>query len=88
LVEQRYVSTSEGKKHPHITEKDLENHISPEPKEGFSKEMKEKILQIRGVKVPGQEAPEVVKRLLAEDNQVQRALDILTSWQIFSKMSR
>jgi hypothetical protein len=26
-----------------------------------------------------------VKELLAKDNQVQRALEILTSWQIFSK---
>lgn len=87
LVERRHVSGSEGKKHPHIKEKDLKNHISPEPKEGLSKEMKEKILEIRGVKVPGEEASGVVKRLVEEDNQVRRALDILTSWQIFSKMS-
>ena len=87
LVEQRHVSGSEGKKHPHIKEKDLKNHISAEPKEGLSKEMKEKILEIRGVKVPGEEASGVVKRLVEEDNQVRRALDILTSWQIFSNMS-
>jgi len=88
LVEQRYVSTSEMQEGPHITEKDLENHISPEPKERFSKEMKDKILQIRGVKVPGREPSEEVKQLLTGDNQVQTALDILTSWEIFSKMSR
>ena len=87
LVEQTHVSGSEGKKHPHIKEKDLKNHISAEPKEGLSKEMKEKILEIRGVKVPGEEASGVVKRLVEEDNQVRRALDILTSWQIFSNMS-
>ena len=87
LVDQRYVTGREGKKHPHMKEKDLKNHISAEPKEGFSKEMKEKILEIRGVKVPGEEASDAAKRLVAEDNQVRRALDILTSWQIFSKMS-
>ncbi|MCK4727363.1 MAG: S41 family peptidase [Desulfobacterales bacterium] len=87
LVDQRYVSRDEGKKHPHMKEKDLKNHISTEPEEGLSKEMKEKILEIRGVKVPGEDASDVVKRLLAEDNQVRRALDILTSWEIFSKMS-
>jgi len=87
LVDQRYVSRNEGKKQPHMKERDLKNHISTEPEEGLSKEMKEKILEIRGVKVPGEDASGVVKRLLAEDNQVQRALDILTSWQIFSKMS-
>jgi carboxyl-terminal processing protease len=87
LVEQTHVSGSEGKKHPHIKEKDLKNHISPEPKEGLSKEMKDKILEIRGVKVPGEEASGVVKRLVEEDNQVRRALDILRSWQIFSNMS-
>jgi carboxyl-terminal processing protease len=86
VVEQRHVG-GEGEKPSHIKEKDLENHILPEPKEGLSREMKEQILEIRGVKVPGQEASDVVKRLLAEDNQIQRALDILTSWQIFSKMS-
>ena len=70
-----------------MTEKDLENHISAEPKEDLSEEMKEKILDIRGVKVPGEDASDVAKRLVAQDYQVQRALDILTSWQIFSKMS-
>ena len=87
LVKQRHVSKSEGEKHPHMKEKDLKNHISAEPEERLSQEMKETILEIRGVKVPGEEASDVVKRLLAEDNQVRRALDILTSLQIFSKMS-
>jgi carboxyl-terminal processing protease len=87
LVEERYVSGSEGKKHPHMKEKDLKNHILPEPKEGLSDEMKDKILEIRGVKVPGEKASDEVGRLVTEDNQVRRALDILTSWQIFSKMS-
>ena len=87
VVENREVAVAEEKKLPHMTEKDLKNHISAQPKEDLSKEMKQKILDRRGVKVPGEEAPGVVKRLITEDNQVQRALDILTSWQIFSKMS-
>jgi len=87
LVEERYVSGSEGKKLPHMKEKDLKNHILPEPKEGLSDEMKDKILEIRGVKVPGEKASDEVGRLVTEDNQVRRALDILTSWQIFSKTS-
>jgi len=87
LVDQRYVSKNHGKKHPHMKEKDLKNHISTEPEDDLSKEMKEKILEIRGVKVPGEDASDMIKRLLAEDNQVRRALDILTSWEIFSKMS-
>jgi len=87
VVEQRKILAGKEKKRPHMTEKDLENHISAEPKEDLSEEMKEKILDIRGVKVPGEDASDVVKRLVAQDYQVQRALDILTSWQIFSKMS-
>jgi carboxyl-terminal processing protease len=87
LVDQRYVTASEEKKPHYMKEKDLKDHISAERKEGLSEEMKEKILEIRGVKVPGEEASDAVKRLVAEDNQVRRALDILTSWQIFSKMS-
>ena len=86
-VDQRYITETEGKKHHHMKEKDLKSHISAEPKEGLSKKMKEKILELRGVKVPGEEASDAAKRLVAEDNQVRRALDILTSWQIFSKMS-
>ncbi len=86
VVKHRDVSTSEEKKDPHIKEKDLKNHIAAEPKEGLSKKMREKILHIQGVKVPGEEPSDVIKRLVAEDNQIQRALDILTSWQIFTKM--
>ena len=87
LVEQRYVTSAEEERHPHIKESDLKNHISAEPKEGFPKEMKEKILEIRGVKVPGEKDSDAAKRLLAEDNQIQSAVDILTSWKVFSQMS-
>jgi len=84
MVEKRDMSKEE-KKHPHMKEKDLKNHISAKPKEGMSKKMKKKILQTRGVKVPGEEVSDPVKRLVAEDNQIRSALDILASWQIFSK---
>lgn len=87
VVEQRYVSKREVKKHPHVKEKDLKDHISAEPKEGLSEEMRQKIQEVRGVKVPGEEPSDVAKRLITEDNQVRRALDILTSWQIFSRIS-
>ncbi len=88
LVKQRYITSDEEKKHPHIKEKDLKNHISAEPEEGFSKEMQEKILEIRGVKVPDEKDSDAATRLLAEDNQIQSAVDILTSWKIFSQRSR
>ena len=88
LVEKEHVSTDEEEMQPHMKEKDLRNHISPEPEADMSEEVKEKILEMRGVKMPGENASDHVTRLLAEDNQVRRALDILTSWQIFTKMSR
>jgi carboxyl-terminal processing protease len=88
LVKQRYIASDEEKKHPHIKEKDLKNHISAEPEEGFSKEIQEKILEIRGVKVPDEKDSDAATRLLAEDNQIQSAVDILTSWKIFSQRSR
>ena len=87
LVEERHLSANTGEKEPHMKEKDLKNHILPEPEGDMSEGMKEKILEMRGVKMPGENASDEVTRLLTEDNQVQRALDILTSWQIFSKMS-
>jgi carboxyl-terminal processing protease len=85
LVELELATTSSEEEHPHIKEKDLKNHISAEPKGAFPEEMKEKILQIRGVKVPGEKDSDTAKRLLTEDNQIQSAVDILTSWKIFSQ---
>lgn len=87
LVERRDLSLEDDAGRPRMKEKDLKNHISAEPPGNMPEKMKETILDMRGVKVPGEEAPDVVKRLVEEDNQVQRALDILTSWQILSKMS-
>jgi hypothetical protein len=43
-------------------------------------------MHLRGVRVPGEEASEVVETLLKKDNQAIRALQILKSWQIFSQM--
>ena len=88
VVEKKHFSPGEEETQPHMMEKDLRNHISPEPEGDMSEEVKEKILEMRGVKMPGENASDHVTRLLTEDNQVQRALDILTSWQIFTKMSR
>ena len=91
VVKQRLVSGNEAPgAHPHIKEKDLKNHLSAEPEEDFSQEVREKILEKKGVKMPEQEggAYDPSKELLEEDYQVNRALDILTSWQIFSKMTR
>ncbi|KAF5434678.1 hypothetical protein C5S36_04625 [Candidatus Methanophagaceae archaeon] len=75
-------------------EKDLKNHISAEPQhkteeedEEGDEEKEETIKQMRGLKLPDQEPSDVVKELLSKDNQVRRALDILISWQIFSKMA-
>jgi carboxyl-terminal processing protease len=87
VVERRDLSPVDDPAHPRTKEKDLKNHISAEPPGDMPEKMKEKILDMRGVKVPGEGEPDVVKRLIEEDNQVQRALDILTSWQILSKMS-
>ena len=87
VVEPRDLSTEEESAEPRMKEKDLKNHISAQPPGQMPERMKEKILDMRGVKVPDQGAPDAVKRLVEEDNQVQRALDILTSWQILSKMS-
>jgi carboxyl-terminal processing protease len=89
VVERRDLSTEDDQTPHRMKEKDLKNHISAEPpgEEDMSEKMKEKILDMRGVKVPGEDAPDAAKRLVEEDNQVQQALDILTSWQILSKMS-
>ena len=87
VVEQILPTVGEDNVHPHLKEKDLKNHISAEPQEGLSEDMKEKILQIRGVKVPGQKESDAAKRLLSQDYQVRRAVDILKSWQVFSKLS-
>ena len=87
VVERRDLSTEEDLAQARMKEKDLKNHISAQPPGDMPEEMKKKILDMRGVKVPDEGTPDAVKRLVEEDNQVQRALDILTSWQILSRMT-
>jgi carboxyl-terminal processing protease len=87
VVKERLVTEPETPDKHHFKEKDLKNHISAKPEEGLPEENKEKIRQEGRVKMPGEKPSEVVKELLAKDYQIQRALEILTSWQIFSKMA-
>lgn len=87
VVKERLVTKPETPDRHHFKEKDLKNHISAKPEEGLPEENKEKIRQEGRVKMPGEKPSEVVKELLAKDYQIQRALEILTSWQIFSKMA-
>ncbi len=90
VVEEMFVQEKEEPKRHHVQEKDLKNHISAIPGEDASKEeaRKERIKNLKNVKVPGQDSSEIVEDLLNKDNQTKRALEILTSWQIFSKMAR
>lgn len=94
VVEERFVHKTEKSEKHQMHEKDLKNHISAEPQhkteeedEEGDEEKEETIKQMRGLKLPDQEPSDVVKELLSKDNQVRRALDILISWQIFSKMA-
>ncbi len=64
----------EGKRF--IREEDLKNHMSQENK----KDMKER------EKSPEEEKAQMVKERLMRDNQVSRALELLQSWTIFSKL--
>ncbi len=89
VVEERFVHKTEKSEKHQMHEKDLKNHISAEPQHETAEEeeKEETIKQMRGLKLPDQEPSDVVKELLSKDNQVRRALDILISWQIFSKMA-
>jgi len=84
VVKERFVPQTETEKRHHMHEKALENHLAAQPQDA-PEALKEEIKEIRNVRVPGQEPSDAVKELLAKDNQVRRALEILTSWQIFSK---
>ena len=59
-----------------IREEDLKNHMSQEKK----KDMKAR------EKSPEEEKDQMVKERLMKDNQVSRALELLQSWTIFSKL--
>jgi len=85
VVTERFVQDADETKKQRVTEKDLKNHISGKTEE--EKEREDRVKQITTVKVPGHEPSEIVKALLTKDNQTIRALEILTSWQIFSKMT-
>ena len=90
VVEERFVRETEVDQKHHVQEKDLKNHLSAEPKEETPKKQgsKRKTGRMGGVKLPGEEPSEIVNALLTKDNQAKRALEILTGWQIFSKMAR
>ncbi len=86
VVKNRFVTESDEPPRHFIKEKDLENHISAKPDGDSLKDHKDSVKFIGGVKVPGEKTSEIVKTLVTKDNQVIRALQILRSWQIFSKM--
>jgi carboxyl-terminal processing protease len=89
IVEQRDLSEDEHAGRPRIKEKDLENHILAEPGEEMPDEMREQMLDRRGIKIPDEDESNLdpVELILTKDYQARRALDILTSWQVFSKMT-
>nr|HID58669.1 S41 family peptidase [Desulfobacterales bacterium] len=86
MVEKRWVEEEKKTQTHRLREKDLKNHIAPvpesEPEEG-KKDVNEK--EMRKFSEPG--VPKISKELLKRDNQVQRALQILKGWYIFSGMS-
>ena len=87
IVKQMAISEEDGGG-ASVKEKDLENHLAAEP-EGVVQKMREKMLDMKGITLPDEDksTPDPATRLVTEDYQVIRALDILTSWQIFSKMT-
>jgi carboxyl-terminal processing protease len=88
VVKDRFVPEAQPPKKHHMQEKDLKNHISAIPGEATRHDPKEQIKHMTNVNVPGRKDFDVVEHLLTRDNQVQRGLEILTSWQIFSRMAK
>ncbi|MCK4785406.1 MAG: S41 family peptidase [Desulfobacteraceae bacterium] len=84
VVEERFIRQIDTQKKHHVQEKDLLNHISAEPDEVVPEKGSKKRYMGH---VFGEEPSEAVQELLTKDNQAKRALEILTSWQIFSKTS-
>ncbi|MBE9581758.1 MAG: S41 family peptidase [Proteobacteria bacterium] len=84
VVEERFIPEIDTQKKHHVQEKDLLNHISAEPDEVVPEKGSKKRYMGH---VFGEEPSEAVQELLTKDNQAKRALEILTSWQIFSKTS-
>ena len=84
VVEERFIRQIDTQKKHHFQEKDLLNHISAEPDEVVPEKGSKKRYMGH---VFGEEPSEAVQELLTKDNQAKRALEILTSWQIFSKTS-
>lgn len=76
-IEVKVREITEEKEETQIREKDLKHHIEndKEPKSDKSN------------KISNDEDATAAEKLLARDNQVSQALQILTSWHIFSKMA-
>ncbi len=88
VVKERFVAEPETPIKHYVHEKDLKNHISGVPQEADEDKLEEQIKNITNVNVPEQDHSQIVEQLLTKDNQVQRGLEILRSWQIFSKMAK
>ena len=88
VVQERLVPEGKEKRRPHFTEKDLKNHISAKPEEAEKEEKEDTVRRIRGVRVPGEESYDDIQDIVTKDNQALRALEILSSWEIFSKMKK
>jgi carboxyl-terminal processing protease len=89
VVKERFMQEEKDEEEGHrVQEKDLKNHISAKPEDETKKEglKDQKRKSFRGAKLPGEKPSEMASILLTQDNQTIRALEILTSWQIFSKI--
>ena len=85
VVEQRFLPEKEEPEKHFMQEKDLKNHISAMPEDDISEELEEAD-DMKEIDLPDEEPSDEVEELLTKDNQVGRALEILASWEIFSKM--
>lgn len=101
-VKERSLSKMSEGSHSRIKEKDLKNHISADPTADVKKKSENKDesnteeerpndpaddpTDIGDIPLPGRSESEIIEALVTKDNQVIRALEILKSWQIFSKI--
>jgi carboxyl-terminal processing protease len=88
VVEERLVREPNTEKRQRVHEKDLKNHISGqhEDESGNTEDDEDPGGPMGRVRLPGEEPEEIVNVLLTKDNQTKRALEILTSWEIFTQM--
>ncbi len=86
-IVEKLKSSGENKAHPVMREKDLTGHLNNEQQDGKVEQIKPEVKTPEKGPAPEEEEETVMApKDDKDDNQLQRAIDLLKTWAIFKKL--